>query len=196
MMIDTSLCADFHSDFLFVVENELRSAISAELQLNFLEAKNRELKSFNSRGSRVGLVAPFGSHVSDLVPPPRMFSDPSSVGSINCHTHSTITDTTSSSDGSSMNGHNHNNSSFRKDETNMSDQQMIDYQPQQPITVSSSIPKRSALKKTRFGGYPIPANQMNNSSPNSYSVDVRSSPRFSPALHSSNPLSHNSTQIT
>lgn len=194
MMVDTSTCTDFHS--VFFAENELRSAISAELQLNFLEVKNKELKSFNSRGSRVGLVAPFGSHLSDLVPPPRMFSDPSSAGSMNCHAHSTIIDTTSSSDGSSMNGHNHNNSSFRKDETNMSDQEMTEYQPQQPITVSSSLPKRSALKKKRFGSYPVPSNQMNNSSPNSYSIDVRSSPRFSPALHSSNPLSHYSTQIT
>lgn len=149
----------------------MRSAISAELQLNFLEAKNRELNSFNSRGSRVGLVAPFGSHVSDLVPPPRMFSDPSAC------THSPIINMESES----INRHLNNSE-------DICDQEMTEYP--QPM-VSSSLPKRSALKQTRFGSYPIPSGQMN-----SYSLDVRSSPKFSHSLHSSNPLSHNSTQIT
>lgn len=162
-------------------ENELRSAISAELQLNFLEAKNRELNLFNSRGSRVGLVAPFGSHVGDLVPPPRMFSDPS-VGS------ATLGNDVKSS---AIVAGSLNQQRFSDIQSDVNDQEMTE---QHQIVVSSSLPKRSALKKTRFGSYPIPSNQINSCT--SYPTDVRSSPNFSSSVHSSNPLSHNSTQIT
>ena len=57
------------------------SAISAELQLNFLEAKNRDLKNFNVKGSRTGLVSPVNVTFSEtgVIPPPRMFSDNNTI---------------------------------------------------------------------------------------------------------------------
>ena len=62
-------------------ERAVLSAISAELQLNFLEARNRELKNFNVKGSRTGLVSPVNVTFNEIgaIPPPRMFSDNNTI---------------------------------------------------------------------------------------------------------------------
>lgn len=67
--------------FLSFTERAVLSAISAELQLNFLEARNRELKNFNVKGSRTGLVSPVNVTFNEIgaIPPPRMFSDNNTI---------------------------------------------------------------------------------------------------------------------
>lgn len=67
--------------FISSTERAVLSAISAELQLNFLEARNRELKNFNIKGSRTGLVSPVNVTFNEIgaIPPPRMFSDNNTI---------------------------------------------------------------------------------------------------------------------
>lgn len=67
-------------------KSSLMSAISAELQLNFLE-KNKDISSkFNTSRSRLGIVSTVGqTNVDDVLPPPRMFSD--NTHQTNSHHH-------------------------------------------------------------------------------------------------------------
>lgn len=173
------------------------SAISAELQLNFLEAKNRELKNFNVKGSRTGLVSPVNVTFNEIgaIPPPRMFSDNNTITlSIrNCDVSETGKNRTSlmevdppeyeASCEEQKQHFNHHPDSHHNDHHMVT---VIDDDAPAKEPKLSAVPVKSALKKPKTSllssSVPISTSGHSSSShsslPSNNSSQVSSSPRF------------------